>query len=931
MDVRRPPTGIRRRNRRRGVVVTLARRTSLVMRGAAAAGLLVTLIAGIPWGLGHYIGWPLPDHMPATREIASALTAPLSAALLLDTLACALWATWAVILFDVLRTAAEAVRTATWPLHKPTAPGPLSTIAAALVGAVVLAILPNRDPQVSAAAQKRPLVVSAPVDVTQPSGTWSGKSRLAADGPTDTTTTAVVHSPRDGVHDSLWRIAERRLGDGSRWPEIYALNRDRVQADGRVLNHPNLIQPGWVLRLPTSPTAPPDDGHEPNNGSESPSSKPPSPGSPSPSQAPQPSSDSSNPTERPDTSREPGVHLPGGAFVGFGLAAAIAAALFLVRRRRRIRYRPGSGERSDVHIAPVVRALRRAHDEVSSGTEGSDGGEPAVSPVEEPEHVVGVKDGRTLAWDLARSRGLGLVGTGALDAARALLVSLLATRRDEERHNVEIVIPAPNVRDLLRADSSVPRGLRHLRVANDLTEALQMMEAELLSRSRTVGDGGKPNGVRRTEMVLLATPTQAEERRLQAILDNGSHLGMAGILIGQWSPGGTLWIRQDGTVAATNLSHSEPFTGARLFTLPADDARALIDLLAEGAAAEPVTQQAGSSAPPVREALPRPRRRLTPPSQREHPGEIDVQESDLGDAISPSDGEAAPAVSAQERAPAPGAHDPEQAASDKGLDHAIRLSVLGPVRLMYRSPESGAPVDITNSLARKQREVLAFLALHHEGARRETLAATIWPDAPRSRPYNSLHATLSQLRRALRSATHDALGDITLHDDARYALDPEQVGVDLWEFRAAVDVARDPTGDEGDRHAGLEKAASLYTGDFADDVVTEWTEAPREALRREYLDSVSTLVRAQSRTDPRRALHLLERARELDRYNEAIYRDIARMQARLGLLDAVSRTLELLRRALAELGEEPSNRTVALCLTLRSGRAESDLHGRAEG
>ena len=52
--------------------------------------------------------------------------------------------------------------------------------------------------------------------------------------------------------DSLWRIAARHLGSGDRWPEIFDLNRGRVQADGRSLRNPHLIQIGWVLELPSS-------------------------------------------------------------------------------------------------------------------------------------------------------------------------------------------------------------------------------------------------------------------------------------------------------------------------------------------------------------------------------------------------------------------------------------------------------------------------------------------------------------------------------------------------------------------------------------------------------------------------------------------------------------------------------------------------------
>ncbi len=43
--------------------------------------------------------------------------------------------------------------------------------------------------------------------------------------------------------DCLWNIAKRYLGDGSRYTEIWELNRDKVV-------NPNLIYPGQVLTLP---------------------------------------------------------------------------------------------------------------------------------------------------------------------------------------------------------------------------------------------------------------------------------------------------------------------------------------------------------------------------------------------------------------------------------------------------------------------------------------------------------------------------------------------------------------------------------------------------------------------------------------------------------------------------------------------------------
>lgn len=50
--------------------------------------------------------------------------------------------------------------------------------------------------------------------------------------------------------DSLWEIARRFYGDGSRYVELFEVNRDRVMGDGTVFSDPRLISPGWVLAIP---------------------------------------------------------------------------------------------------------------------------------------------------------------------------------------------------------------------------------------------------------------------------------------------------------------------------------------------------------------------------------------------------------------------------------------------------------------------------------------------------------------------------------------------------------------------------------------------------------------------------------------------------------------------------------------------------------
>jgi nucleoid-associated protein YgaU len=49
--------------------------------------------------------------------------------------------------------------------------------------------------------------------------------------------------------DTLSGIAQEQLGDASRWPEIFVLNRD-------IISDPDEIFPGQVLTLPSDPAGP---------------------------------------------------------------------------------------------------------------------------------------------------------------------------------------------------------------------------------------------------------------------------------------------------------------------------------------------------------------------------------------------------------------------------------------------------------------------------------------------------------------------------------------------------------------------------------------------------------------------------------------------------------------------------------------------------
>jgi hypothetical protein len=68
---------------------------------------------------------------------------------------------------------------------------------------------------------------------------------------------AAIGRHRVSSRETLWSIAESRLGEARRWREIADLNYDVFQADGSRLARDHWIQPGWELVLPSDRRAAP--------------------------------------------------------------------------------------------------------------------------------------------------------------------------------------------------------------------------------------------------------------------------------------------------------------------------------------------------------------------------------------------------------------------------------------------------------------------------------------------------------------------------------------------------------------------------------------------------------------------------------------------------------------------------------------------------
>jgi hypothetical protein len=119
----------------------------------------------------------------------------------------------------------------------------------------------------------------------------------------------------------------------------------------------------------------------------------------------------------------------------------------------------------------------------------------------------------------------------------------------------------------------------------------------------------------------------------------------------------------------------------------------------------------------------------------------------------------------------------------------LQLRVFGTVQLLWTPPPDytthGQPHSTrTIPLSNRQAELLLYLALN-PGARREAIAAALWPDTTRpGLPTNTVNTTLSRLRTYVNEATHAAVTNIVpATGNGKCALDPHLIEVDYWKLR----------------------------------------------------------------------------------------------------------------------------------------------------
>lgn len=225
----------------------------LRLRGLLASLMILAFAVGTP------IVLPRIDGVPSFRQFTwASLTAPDDGTLLLEVIKVLAWVFWAIFAFSVLLAIPAEIR----GIRAPRIPGLALPQGAArqLVATAALAFTTIPTSHIAAVAQPvqaapialvddpTPVVDPARDHVSEPPSRDTddvSASAAQSDVPTK------LHTVQRG--ESLWKIAEKYLGDGSRYSEIRDLN-PAVLGDDL-----DFLQPGVILRVPAPPADPPTD------------------------------------------------------------------------------------------------------------------------------------------------------------------------------------------------------------------------------------------------------------------------------------------------------------------------------------------------------------------------------------------------------------------------------------------------------------------------------------------------------------------------------------------------------------------------------------------------------------------------------------------------------------------------------------------------
>lgn len=383
-----------------------------LLRSVAAALVLLALVIGLPLLLYRVAGSPLPDRLPNGEEILDTLTRRDDGTLLVWVMEAVAWGAWAWFTFTVVAETIGRVTGAGFG-WLPNVFG-MRHLAVYLISSATVAV--SAHSAMAATPPPTSVVATAPL-------------RPAA------VPNQMMYKVQQG--DTLWGIADDQLGNGRRWPQIWKANAHKPQSDGRIFRDPDLIYPGWRLRILLPPNPKP------------PAQVTPTPARSAPPTAPPPAASTTDEAQSAVI-----IRLPSGSMVTLAYVAGITTAL----AAKRLLQRRSAPE----EIAPAVRQARQAH--IGAHHERSQSVPSDRDLVRHRHETLDVPGQITIAVDahgqpIHLNLGgleLGLTGPGADDVARYLINDLV-----QQAHNfrTQVIVTSAVASQLWSASAPAVPGL----------------------------------------------------------------------------------------------------------------------------------------------------------------------------------------------------------------------------------------------------------------------------------------------------------------------------------------------------------------------------------------------------------------------------------------------------------------------------------------
>ncbi|MFD9964008.1 LysM peptidoglycan-binding domain-containing protein [Amycolatopsis sp. NPDC058986] len=967
-------------------------RTAQRLRGGLAALALGAFLAGVPCvllALGATPARLLPDRWPEQVPISqwperiwNALRwAWLTGDLVADLMIAVAWAGWGLLTLSVItefvRQMGHGVRAARGVLAR--VPGGrwiAGLVAAILVATSVGTASATGAPAAPVAAtappwpQKSTTTPSTAADTAQIANRTESASVAPAARHEDAVPYTVVHG------DTLWGLAERHLGAGTRYHDIVQLNPNRL-AHGA-----DELHPGWVLLLPpgahnlprpapvaatgrTVIVAPGDtltaiaarelddaqrwhDLFVCNVGRTQPDGRalrdpdlllpgwhlhlptpppadgppPPPPGSvPAPARS---SAPSPPPPRAPEPAHEHGNHttsdtavwLPGGGLVGLGLAVSVAILLTVARCRRRAHRTPTG------HLTPSRR---------TPGSAGAEVPQPgpvvaALNQAAYTRHAESESDAAepVRARSAADGEGPAPAGVGVRPRIWPPPAPLLTAHAGGDTRTLDLAATA----GLALAGPGAPAAARAVLatvLAVDARYPAEALLADPATADLIVGQSGD-TALHRAPGVDAAPTETAALARLHTELARRTRLRADDQLDADLhhDHGPSDDRRQERLGESTEpvpllLVVARPSSRCRREWAPLLEQSRAVGIHALLLLGEDYRDDVGDVTQLTLD--------LEGVITAAHGPGTDAMAGARAETLTPAEADEIWHLLAAARTLAPRQpHDDtspggQATAGDRGVDtaaaHAPRNNV--PATTVGEEEAAvvvrllgGVRVDARGSHVRGLRARSREVLAYLTAHQHGTTADTLREAVLPDQPAARLHEAISYARSALRTATGADDAVFVLAESGRYRLDPKVITADVWTLEASLNRARTTTDPDARLDALRRVVRVCRAGAPLQGAPYAWAEPVAEHWRSHAVDALVALATTVRDDNPDEALDALAVALTWDPYTEALYRRTIALQRDLGRLDAAHATYRRLHTALREIDLEPDPDTTAL-------------------